>query len=433
MSNIQNNRTGAAGGTAAPREPARSAVRGRLAVAAVTLGIFTVMTAELLPVGLLTPVGRDLDVSAGTAGLMVTVPGLVAAVSAPLLTVAAGRADRRLVLAGLMALVVAAHAASALAGHFAVVLAARVLLGVSIGGFWAFAGGLALRLVPEREVPRATAVIFGGVSAASVLGVPAGTLTGELGGWRVAFALVGALALAVLAALVLLLPRLPAERRLRPADLVRLPRESPAVRAGLALTVLLVTGHFLAYTFVRPVLQERYGVGDGLVGVLLLGYGAAGLAGNFLAGAAAARNPRRTVLTVAAGLAAALAAPVLLPALPDPAGPAAGGGAVPGVLLLAGWGLAYGGVSVGLQSWFLAAAPHAAEAATSLYVAAFCLSIAAGAALGGVLVDAVALGAAPAAGAVLTLAAVVLCTRTTRIPPAAAPGATPAAAPPGTP
>ncbi|MFF0724846.1 MFS transporter [Streptomyces sp. NPDC004134] len=430
MSNIQD-RSGAGAATTpqAPQAPARSAVRGRLAVAAVTLGIFTVMTAELLPVGLLTPVGRDLGVSAGTAGLMVTVPGLVAAVSAPLLAVAAGRADRRLVLAGLMALVVAAHAASALAGHFAVVLGARVLLGVSIGGFWAFAGGLALRLVPEREVPRATAVIFGGVSAASVLGVPAGTLTGELGGWRVAFAVVGALALAVIAALVLLLPPLPAERGLRPADLARLPRESAAVRAGLALTVLLVTGHFLAYTFVRPVLQERHGIGDGLVGVLLLGYGAAGLAGNFLAGAAAARNPRRIVLAVATGLAAALAATALLPALPGPAGSAAGGGAVPAVLLLGGWGLAYGGVSVGLQSWFLAAAPQAAEAATSLYVAAFCLSIAAGAALGGVLVDAVALGAAPAAGAGLTLAAVVLCTRTTRIPPAAAPAAGPAGTP----
>ncbi|MFI1331678.1 hypothetical protein ACH4U7_16350 [Streptomyces sp. NPDC020845] len=96
-----------------PAAVGRSPVKGWLAVLAVTLGIFSLMTSELLPVGLLTPVGSALHVSEGTAGLMVTVPGLVAC-------------------------------------------------------------GIALRLVPEKHVPRATAVIFGGVETASVLGVPPG-------------------------------------------------------------------------------------------------------------------------------------------------------------------------------------------------------------------------------------------------------------------
>ncbi|WP_431780827.1 MFS transporter [Streptomyces chumphonensis] len=373
----------------------RAAVRGWLAVAAVTLGIFTVMTAELLPVGLLTPIGGELRVSDGTAGLMVTVPGLVAAVAAPVLAVGAGRLDRRLVLCALMALVGAAHLLSAVAGHFAVVLGARVLLGVSIGGFWAFAGGLALRLVPARHVGRATSVIFAGVSAASVLGVPLGTLTGELGGWRTAFAALGALALAVLGGLVLLLPPLPAERGLSPADLVGLLRSNAGVRTGLALTFLVVTGHFLAYTFVRPLLQGRYGIGDDLVGVLLLAYGGAGLAGNFLVGGAAARAARPALLLVAGGLAAVLAALALTT------------GGTAGTLLLLGWGLAFGGVSVGLQSWFLAAAPAATLAATSLFVAAFCLSIALGAFLGGRLVDSVSLSAPLWVGAALALVAAV--------------------------
>jgi predicted MFS family arabinose efflux permease len=156
----------------------RSPVKGWLAVLAVTLGIFSLMTSELLPVGLLTPVGSALDVSEGTAELMVTVPGLVAAVSAPVVTVATGPIDRRIVLAVLIGLVGAANLASAFATSFAVVLAACFLIGISVGGFWSIAGGIALRLVPEKHVPRATAVIFGGVETASVLGVPTETISG---------------------------------------------------------------------------------------------------------------------------------------------------------------------------------------------------------------------------------------------------------------
>ncbi|MFE5484169.1 MFS transporter [Streptomyces sp. NPDC056527] len=368
-------------------------------VGAVTLGIFTVMTAELLPVGLLTPVAAELDVSAGTAGLMVTVPGLVAAVSAPLIALRAAGADRRATLVVLMALVAAANLATAAAGHFAVVLGARVLLGVSIGGFWALAGGLAPRLVPAPDIGRATAVIFGGVSAASVLGVPVATTAAEWTGWRGAFAAVGVMAVVATGALVALLPRLPGGRSApgpggRFGRLLRLPRDNARVRAGLLLTLLLVTGHFLAYSFVRPVLAEHVHVSEGLVGVLLLGYGLAGVAGNFLVGPAAGRSPRRTLAVLSAGLTAALLALAVT------------GGTTPaGAALLLLWGLAYGGVSVGLQSWFMAAAPEDVETATGLYAGVFCLSIALGALLGGLLLDATTLVAVLCTGAALTLAA----------------------------
>ncbi|MFD7323126.1 MFS transporter [Streptomyces sp. NPDC059875] len=392
-------------------------------VGAVTLGIFTVMTAELLPVGLLTPVAAELKVSAGTAGLMVTVPGLVAAVSAPLIALRAAGADRRTVLVLLMALVAAANLVTAATGHFAVVLGARVLLGVAIGGFWALAGGLAPRLVPAADVGRATAVIFGGVSAASVLGVPAATTAAEWTGWRGAFGGVGVMAVLATIGLATLLQRLPGSRGARGpdggtdrvagrgtgtrgvpgpgtglgaglADLLRLPRSHARVRTGLLLTLLLVTGHFLVYSFVRPVLAEHAHVPEGLLGVLLLGYGLAGVAGNFLAGPAAGRSPRRTLAVIAAALTATLLAFALV------------GGTTPvgaGLLLL--WGLAYGGVSVGLQSWFMAAAPEDVETATGLYVSVFCLSIALGALLGGLLVDATTLTAVLLTGAALTLAA----------------------------
>ncbi|GAB3713694.1 MFS transporter [Nocardiopsis nanhaiensis] len=366
--------------------PTKAAPSARAAVVTVALGIFTLMTTELLPAGLLGPIGADLAVSDGAVALMVTVPGLVAAVSAPVVTVVLGQWDRRTVLTGLIALMTAANAVCAWTDQFWVVLAARVLVGVSIGGFWAIAGGLAPRLVSERHVPRATAIVFGGVSAASVLGVPLGTLLGDLLDWRAAFLAVTGLGLVSFVLLLALLPPLPTRTALRFADLSALLRRHGGVRAGLLLTFLLVTGQFCAYTFIRPLLTDVAGLDPALTGVLLLGYGAAGLAGNFLA--AAGRDVRRTLFTITALLTLALAVFVLL-----------GGAPVVAVAALLLWGLAYGGVSVSLQTWMLRTAPETTEAATSLFVCAFNLSIALGALLGGLVADSHSVAATPWLGA----------------------------------
>ncbi|MDP9868332.1 MULTISPECIES: MFS transporter [Streptosporangium] len=354
----------------------RSPAKGWSAVLAVSLGIFALMTSELLPVGLLTPIGSALEVSEGTAGLMVTVPGLVAAVSAPLVTVAAGAVDRRLVLAVLVGLMGVANLVSAFATGFAVVLVARVLIGISVGGFWSLAGGIALRLVPERHVARATAVIFGGVEAASVLGVPIGTLIGDLSGWRIAFAAVGLLGLTSLAGMVVLMPEVAPEQTISFSALPKAFRSHAGVRLGIVMTFLVITGHFTAYTFVRPILQGD-GVDAGVVSTLLLVFGVAGLCGNFIAGALITGRLRQAVVTIVLVLAAAMA---LLAVAAD--------GTVSAAAVLILWGLGYGAVPVTFQTWILNAAPDAAEAASSLYVSMFNLSIALGALAGGLAVDA---------------------------------------------
>ncbi|KOX14053.1 MFS transporter [Nocardiopsis sp. NRRL B-16309] len=359
---------------------APSPVRGWLAVLAVTLGIFALMTSELLPVGLLTPIGTGLDVSEGAVGLMVTVPGIVAAVSAPLVTVATGRVDRRLVLIVLIGLVGAANLASAFATSFAVVLVARFLIGVSVGGFWSLAGGIALRLVPERHVVGATAVIFGGVETASVLGVPAGTLLGDAGGWRSAFAAVGVLGLVSMVCMVLLMPKVEPRRTITLGALPEVLRTSAGVRMGIAMTVLVITGHFAAYTFVRPILLAD-GVDGGMVGTLLLVFGAAGLCGNFAAGALIAKRLRLT----AVGVIVILSGSMVLLAVSDGTPVSAGA-------ILALWGLGYGAVPVTFMTWVIDAAGDATDAASSLYVSAFNLSIALGALLGGLAVDGIATG-----------------------------------------
>ncbi len=363
------------------------------AVAAVGCGIFALVTTELLPVGLLTPVSAALDVSAGTAGLMVTVPGVVAALSAPLVALLAGRTDRRTLLCGLMALLAAANLLSAWAPGFAPLLAARVLVGISIGGFWMLAGGLAFRLVPAPDVGRAMSIIFGGVAVASVLGVPLGTLLGELGGWRSAFVVMGALSAVILLALLALLPRLSATHSISCADLLGASR-IPAVRAGIIATFCLVTGHFSAYTFVRPVLQDLAGIEASLMGPLLFTYGTAGVVANFLAGPAAARNVRRTLLRIVAMLTAVLFAMA-----------AFGSTTLPAIIVLLMWGLSYGGASVSLQSWMNQAAPHATEAVSAVFSGMFNFSIALGALIGGVAIDSAGPRAVLILGAVLVFGA----------------------------
>ncbi|MEV4305699.1 MFS transporter [Nonomuraea sp. NPDC049624] len=359
----------------AAQGPGPSPVRGWSAILAVTLGIFALMTSELLPVGLLTPIGTALDLSEGTTALMVTVPGLVAAVAAPLVTVATARIDRRLVLVVLIGIVGAANLASAFATSFAVVLLARFLIGISVGGFWSLAGGIALRLVPERHVARATAVVFGGVETASVLGVPAGTLTGDLAGWRTAFAAVGVLGLISLACMVIVMPKVAPQRTLTFADLPRVLRTHRAVRTGIAMTFLAITGHFTAYTFLRPILHDD-GVADDMISVLLLVFGIAGICGNFLAGALVATRLRQTVCGIGLLLTAAMAAVAI-----------GSHDVLSAAAVLVVWGLAYGAVPVTFQTWMLNAAPTATEAASSLYVSTFNLSIALGAFAGGLAVD----------------------------------------------
>ncbi|WP_214414265.1 MFS transporter [Sphaerisporangium fuscum] len=310
-----------------------------------------------------------------------------------------GRMDRRLLLVGLMGLMTLANLASALAPDHPSLVAARVLVGVAIGGFWAIAGGLAVRLVPAPYVPRATAIVFGGVGAANVFGVPLGTTIGELVGWRVAFGMLSALALVVLVALLAVLPPLTASR---PVGLRRLGGRlrDRGVRAGILATFLIVTGHFSAYTFVSPVLQGLSGIDEHLIGPLLFGFGVAGMAGNFIAGAAVARRLHRTVTAIAVLLGAA----VLLY-------PVAGLTAVGGVTLLVVWGLVYGGVSVSLQTWMIKAAPQAVEEASALWVAVFNFSIGLGALAGGTIVDALPLqGILWLAGVLILLAGVAVWT-----------------------
>ncbi|WP_055478623.1 MFS transporter [Sphaerimonospora mesophila] len=360
--------------SAGTARPERVPIKSWIAVTAVALGTFLVVTVENLPMGLLTAIGGGLNVSDGEVGLMVTVSGLVAAVTAPLLPVAIRGLDRRVVLLGLILLALVANVVSAVTPNYAVLMVARLFVGVSIGGFWALAAGLGVRLVPEAYVAKATSLIFFGAMAANVIGVPAGTFVGELTSWRIAFGAVAAVALLLVIALAVLLPRMPATEPVRLRTLAEQLR-TPAVRVGVIATFLLVAGHYGAFTFVSPILQDISGIDATYVGPLLLAYGVAGMIGNLIAGSWSGRNVRGTIIVVSIALAVILA---LLPFI--------GGNTISGSILLILWGFAFGGLPVSVQTWIIKAAPQGIEAATGLNTCMFNLAIALGALFGSLIV-----------------------------------------------
>jgi predicted MFS family arabinose efflux permease len=358
--------------------PARAVEASRsawLGVGSIAVGTFAMVTTEFLPIGLLTDIATGLRVSDGTAGLMVTIPGVLAAFAGPALIVAAGRLDRRTVMIALSALLVASNFLAALAPDFATMLVARLLLGLCIGGFWTFAPGAGTQLVPPASQARAMSVVLAGISAATVFGVPLSAFLGTLAGWRAAFAVTGVLATVVLLMQIWLLPPMPPARAIRPRDLLT-PLTRRMAQVGLLAVLFLIAGHFAAYTYLKPLLQQNFGLGPDAVTTLLLVYGATGFVGTFFGGSLVARSVRVAALTAALLLAAALLLSTLI-----------GGGIVGGAAVVVIWGVAFGLIPVALTGWMMQAVPDAQEAGQALLVSGFQVAIASGSLIGGLVVD----------------------------------------------
>ena len=345
------------------------------AVLALTVGVFALVTAEFLPASLLTPMARGLGVSDGTAGQAVTATALVGVVAGPIVVVGMGHLDRRMVVRGLLVLLLLSNVLAATASGVWVMLLARAVLGLALGGFWSLAPALCLRLVPAAMVARAISIIFTGVSAATVCAAPLGAYLGDAIGWRPTFMAAGGLSLAALVAVFATLPRLP------PADvpslrifLVLLRR--PRIQLGMLTLILAISGHFAGFTYVRPFLEQVSHLDGRQISLALLVFGGGGFFGNLAGGVVAGRSAR---LGVGAGsLLLAAASAVLL---------GGGGDAVVTFAAMGVWGFAFGMLPVALQTLGTQAAADHAESMGALLVSMFQVAITTGAVAGGLLVD----------------------------------------------
>jgi DHA1 family purine ribonucleoside efflux pump-like MFS transporter len=334
----------------------------------------------------------DLGVTDGAAGQAVTATALVGAVAAPSIPLLTRRFDRKLVMLALIALLVLSNGLAASARSLPVLLVARVMLGIALGGFWSMSAALALRLVPEAQFARAMSLILTGVSVATVCAAPIGAWMGALWGWRSAFVAAGGVSVLALAVQFATLPALPPRDNPNLRVLGEL-LSRPAVRVALLAVLLIISGHFAGFTYIRPLMEHITHLSVAAISGVLLGYGIGGFFGNFAGGWVAQRSERLAI--VCGGLLIAVLAASLL---------VAGRSALVTAIAIPLWGFAFGAFPVGFQTWIVRAAPDQAEGAGGLLVAAFQIAIASGAIGGGLLVDHIgALGGPSFAVAAITL------------------------------
>ena len=362
--------------TPALEQPIETSGLGQwMSVFAVALGAFAFVTTEYLPVGILPQIASELGVTDGTAGLMVTIPGIVAAISAPTVMIGAGKVNRRHLLILLAMLLVASNLISAMAPNLLTMLLGRGLLGVALGGFWAIAIAAAGRLVNRDKAAKATAIIFAGITFATVLGVPFGTFISTLFSWRASFLATAALALIALAAQMMTLPSLAANESLQVKTLLRYLGKNSTQRSIL-LMGLIIAAHFASYTYIAPFLVQRAGFSASGITLTLLGFGVLGMLANFLVSASVTRHLQ---LSLAGAVLLMIASLVALPWVVD-----SGAGVIAAVLV---WGVAYGAIPLALSTWMQLTSPQLPEASSAMLVTTFQIAIASGSLLGGMIVD----------------------------------------------
>lgn len=347
-----------------------------LALLTVSISAFALVTSEFLPIGVLNNIATDFNISVGTAGLMITLPGIMAAFAAPLVSVWVKGLDRRYLLIALTAVMVVANFITALSESFNLLLFSRFILGIAIGGFWATAITLSPKLAPSHlSVAKAVATVMLGVTLASVLGVPIGTWLSEYWNWRIAFLATATIGLLILVAEFFFLPSLKPTTAIQLRDLPALLYETKA-RKGLIIILLLGLAHFSSYSYLAPFFKHIAGFDGVTISYLLILYGVAGIVGNSFAGYAGEINVRYTFASVCVSF---IVVYFLFPTFAVTYSGA--------VIFTALWGFAFGAFPTTANIWMMIHAPQAVEKGMPLFIGIFQVMIAMGSFLGGYLVD----------------------------------------------
>ena len=364
------------------------------ALLALAMTGFICIITETLPAGLLPQISAGLDISQAMAGQMVTAYALGSLLAAIPLTIATRGWRRRTVLLLTIIGFLVFNTVTALSSHYWLTLAARFLAGMAAGLAWSLLAGYARRMVAPQQQGRALALAMAGTPVALSLGVPLGTLIGSLTGWRMAFWIISALTLILLAWVLAKVPDYPGQSAHERMPLRKV-FVTPGVRPVLAVVITWMLAHNILYTYIAPFVAPA-----GLaarVDLVLLVFGGAALAGIWITGRLVERRLRATVL---ASLAAFLLTAVMLGLASH----------IPAVIYLGMlvWGLSFGGAATLLQTALADTAGSGADVALSMNVVAWNGAIAAAGVAGGTLLDAWGAQAFPWAMVILLLLAMVI-------------------------
>lgn len=372
---------------------ARDGQSPALAIALLAFAMFMVVTTEFSVIGLLPALARAFDISLAQAGWFVTAFAIAAALLGPPLTMIASRYEPRRVLVAVALLFAIGNAVAALTTHSSILLAVRIIQGCALPVFVSVAIVSAARLAGAGREGWASARVNQGVVATAVLGVPLAAIAAEQIGWPASFAGLSLLGFVAAVLIGLLFPRLTDGAQPPSREAVTL-LWRPRFLAQLALAGVLFTAMFTAYTYIAPLLS-RVGMLDGVtVGWMLMLFGLAGIAGNWIAGLVVSPNP---VLASASG--------AMVLALVMAAISAAGTHLILLAALVGLWGAAHTAAFVFCQVGAMTAGRGAPAFAMSLNISVCNLGIALGALVGGLVVDRFGVGAAAYAGAALAIVA----------------------------
>ncbi|MFJ4166962.1 MFS transporter [Microbacterium sp. NPDC089698] len=389
--------------TTAPVPTITAAAPHRLnygALLAMMATAFLLVTAEFLPGGLLTDIAAEIGVTPGQAGQMVTVTALAGLIVAPTIGLMLPRLDRRSLLVWMAIGAAVSNLIVAVAPNLPLLLVARVLLGAALSGFWSMSVTVAARIAGPERLGRAMMFNSAGVSLATVAGVPAGVLLSQVLDWRGVFG-IAATASAVLAVLLrILLPSVPAEGTARLSTLVETFRRR-GIGLGVVGHVLVVLGHFIAYTYIRVALERVHEGGaaitEGTIILLLALFGIGGFIGNIAIGVIVDRRYRTlAVITPLVIAGVVLLMNVLVGSL----------WAI-GVVAFV-WGFFFASWLLIVNTWIGHRMPDRLEAGGSLVVMGFQAAIMTAAGIGGLLVDGIGIAQVYVIGAVVLIVGAVL-------------------------
>ncbi|MET3319231.1 UNVERIFIED_ORG: putative MFS family arabinose efflux permease [Peribacillus simplex] len=375
--------------------------RSTLALLALAISAFAIGTTEFISVGLLPLISKDLHITVTTAGLTVSLYALGVMFGAPILTSLTSNMSRKSLLLWIMIVFIAGNTLAASATGIGVLLTARVISALAHGVFMSIGATIAADLVPENRRASAIAIMFTGLTVATVTGVPFGTFIGQHFGWRFAFIIIVAIGIIAFLGNSMLVPSdLQKATRTTFRDQIKL------VTNGRLLLVFIITalgygGTFVVFTYLSPLLQQVTGFKEGTVAVILLVYGVAIAIGNTIGGKLANRNPINALFYMF--LIQAIVLVILSFTAPFK---------VAGLITIILMGLfAFMNVP-GLQVYVVTLAerfvPSAVDVASAINIAAFNAGIAIGAYLGGIITDSIGLIHTAWIGGVMVFVAVIL-------------------------
>lgn len=349
----------------------KSSIFAWLPVLCVTFGAFIFNTSEFIPIGLLGAIGNDFSMSDSEVGVMLTIYAWVVALASLPLMLYFAQSNLKSLMLGVIAVFVLSHFISALSQNFIMLVASRIGVALSHALFWSIASVMAVRAAPKGKQSSALGFVITGSSLAMIAGLPLGRMIGLYVDWRVSFLCIGLVALCVGIAFWRVFPTMPNTQNISLKTLPTL-LQNKAFMKICFLTLVFVSGHFSAYTYIEPFLENVAGFRANSVTFILCLFGLMGVVGSVLFARFYERFHLAFVRLSLFGLGFSM---LLLYVVSE--------SSLATTLLCAIWGLCFMLFGVIFQSQVIAAVPNATAVAMSIYSGIFNVGIGSGALIGG--------------------------------------------------